>query len=189
MSALPRWRLRQVVRQLKTGGLIAYPTEGVYGLGCDPWNRNAVEKILTLKGRPMKKGLILIASHFGQLLPFILPPPKETLQRILQAWPGPVTWVLPTSRTCPGWIRGHHSTVAVRVTDHQIAAALCHAFGGPLISTSANPAQSRPARSSMAIRHYFGQQEDLLIVPGPLGTLRGATPIFDALTGRCLRTE
>lgn len=189
MSPLPRWRLRKAVRHLKTGGLIAYPTEGVWGLGCDPWNLEAVERILTLKQRPVEKGLILIASDFGQLMPFILPPPKERFPQILRSWPGAVTWILPASPTCPAWIRGSHATVATRVTAHPVAAALCRAFGAPLVSTSANPAQSPPALSALSLRRYFGRRADLLLVPGPVGNLRGPTPIFDALSGRCLRRE
>ncbi len=187
-SPLPRWRLHQAVRHLRRNGVIAYPTEGVYGLGCNPWSQDAVTTILELKGRSAAKGLILIAANFRQLLPFITLPGEDRLDAVLKSWPGPVTWVFPASRHCPWWIRGEHLTVAVRVTNHPVAAALCHAFAGTLVSTSANPAQSPPARSTLHIRRYFGQITDMLLVPGRVGKLKGSTPIFDAITGNCLRS-
>ncbi len=185
---LPRWRLHQAVRHLRLGGLIAYPTEGVYGLGCDPWNLEAVVRIQKLKSRPADKGLILIAAEFRQLLPFLKLLPEDRMERVLRSWPGPVTWLLPAASACPWWIRGVHDTVAVRVTNHPITAALCQAFGAPLVSTSTNPAKGRPARKPLQVRRYFSRAKDLLIVPGSLGKLKGATPIFDAVTGRCLRS-
>ncbi len=182
-----RWRLRLAVRHLRRGGVIAYPTEGVFGLGCDPWNREAVEEILTLKGRPADKGLILIAATLEQLLPFIRLPSEAVAARLLRTWPGPVTWILPASPLAPDWLRGGRPTLACRVTAHPVAARLCLAFGGPLVSTSANPAGRPPARSLLQVRRYFDAPAALLPIPGPLGGLHGPTPIFDALSGRCLR--
>lgn len=186
-APLPRWRLQRAICHLRRGGILAYPTEGVYGLGCDPRNAEAVERILVLKDRPATKGLILIAAAFEQLLPFIQIPPEDILGRISATWPGPVTWVLPASSRAPSWLRGRHTTVACRVTDHPIATALCWAFGGALISTSANPTGRLPARSPLQVRRYFGHDPSILLIPGPLGKLEGPTPIFDALSGRCLR--
>ncbi len=185
MIPLPRWRLSQAVRHLRRGGVIAYPTEGVFGLGCDPCDEGAVAEILVLKGRPASKGLILIAADFDQLLPFVSVPPAAVLKRILASWPGPVTWILPAAPRVPAWLTGGRSTLACRVTDHPVAARLCRAFGRPLVSTSANPTGRPPARSLLQVRRYFGRR--VLVIPGPLGGLEGPTPIYDALTGRCLR--
>ena len=185
MTPLPRWRLSQAVRHVRRGGVIAYPTEGVFGLGCDPRNERAVVEILALKGRPAAKGLILIAADFDQLLTFVSPPPGAVLERILASWPGPVTWILPAAPGLPAWLTGGRPTLACRVTDHPIAARLCRAFGRPLVSTSANPTGRPPARSLLQVRWYFGRR--VLAIPGPLGGLEGPTPIYDALTGRCLR--
>ncbi|BCX89765.1 L-threonylcarbamoyladenylate synthase [Methylomarinovum tepidoasis] len=182
-----RWRLRLIVGHLRRGGVIAYPTEGVYGLGCDPWNQAAVETVLALKGRPADKGLILIAADIEQLLPFVHLPSETVVERLLETWPGPVTWILPASPLAPEWLRGKRPTLACRVTAHPVAAQLCRAFGGPLVSTSANPAGHRPARCLLEVRRYFRGRPELLPVPGPLGGLERPTPIFDALTGRCLR--
>ena len=188
MIPLPRWRLFLAVRHLRSGGIIAYPTEGVFGLGCDPCNDQAVAEILALKGRAAGKGLIIIAADFDQLLPFILLPEPPVLERVLASWPGPVTWLLPAAPWVPDRLTGGRATIACRVTDHPIAAQLCRAFGAPLVSTSANPSGRPPAKSLLQVRRYFGRQKDrLLLIPGPLGKLKGPTPIYDALTGRRLR--
>ncbi len=184
---LPRWRLCSAVRHLERGGVIAYPTEAVYGLGCDPRNEAAVREILALKARPPEKGMILIAARFAQLLPFVQMPSAEILAQILPTWPGPVTWLLPAAPGVPEWLRGNHPTLAVRVTAHPVAAALCSAFGSPLVSTSANPSDRPPARSLLKVRRYFQAAPDLLFVPGPLGGLGRPTPIFEPYRGQRLR--
>ncbi len=188
MIPLPRWRLLQAVRHLRRGGVIAYPTEGVFGLGCDPLNERAVAEILALKGRAASKGLILIAADFEQLLPFVSALPASVLERILASWPGPVTWILPAAPRVPTWLTGGRTSLACRVTDHPVAARLCRAFGRPLVSTSANLSGRPPAKSRLQVRRYFARLGDrVLVIPGPLGRLEGPTPIYDALTGRCLR--
>nr|MDQ2696242.1 Sua5/YciO/YrdC/YwlC family protein [Pseudomonadota bacterium] len=125
-------RLRQAARILRQGGVIAYPTEAVYGLGCDPRNRRAVQRLLEIKRRPPAKGLILIAADLAQLEPFIDPLPPDRRRLLDAAWPGPVTWLVP-ARRAPVWLRGNHPTLAVRVTAHPLAAALCRAFGGAVV--------------------------------------------------------
>ncbi len=170
------WKLREAVRCFRGGGVIAYPTEAVYGLGCDPLDPDAVARILAIKGRPMAKGLILVAADFDQLRPFLGPVDDATLAPVLATWPGPHTWLLPAAEALPAWIRGRHETVAVRVTAHPVAAALCHACRSPLVSTSANPGSLPPARSPLGVRRYFGDAIDLLLC-GPLGGLERPTPI------------
>ena len=179
------FRLRQAARHLRRGGLIAYPTEGVYGLGCDPRDADAVERLLSLKGRSAAKGFILIAADLAQAEPF-LRMDDEMRSRLRAAWPGPVTFVIPAAEWVPAALRGASSSLAVRVTAHPVAAALCRAFGGPLVSTSANKSGLRPARSPLAIRKHF-PPEALLLVPGRLGGASGPTPIFDAVSGKRLR--
>lgn len=184
------WHLRQAARVLHHAGIIAYPTEAVYGLGCDPLNAAAVLRLLALKKRPMEKGLILIASDFQQLAPFVRTPDADMMRRINATWPGPITWLLPAKAETPAWLRGTHDSLAVRVTAHPQAAALCRAFGGALVSTSANPAGQPPARQPLRIRHYFNHYSN-----GPLDyILHGAvyshtkpTEIRDALSGKIIR--
>ena len=177
--------LRRAARMLRAGGVIAYPTEAVYGLGCDPLNRNAVQRLLAIKQRPVEKGLILIASRFEQLAPFVQPPGGAIMRRLNETWPGPVTWVLPAGPATPRWLRGSHHTLAVRVTAHPLAAALCDAFGGPVVSTSANPSGRPPARSALQTRLRCPGVD--LVVHGATGGQARPTPIRDAITGDVLR--
>jgi L-threonylcarbamoyladenylate synthase len=183
---VPRWKLRQAARCFRRGGVLAYPTEAVYGLGCDPLNWPAVERILELKQRHAGKGVILIAAHFEQLLPFVAPLPEAQMRPVLESWPGAATWLLPAAPGTPPWIRGEHETVAVRVTAHPVAAALCRACDSPLVSTSANPSSQLPARSALRVRSYFGNRVDYILA-GPLGGLEKPTPIRDAASGLTLR--
>ena len=173
-------------RHLRRGGIIAYPTEGVYGLGCDPLDPHAVERLLSLKGRSAAKGFILIAANFAQVEHFLDIPDPAIHQRLHSAWPGPVTFVIPAADWVPDWLRGASSNLAVRVTAHPVAAALCQAYGGPLVSTSANKSGQRPALSPLAIRKHF-PPEDVLLVPGRLGGASGPTPIYEAVSGKRLR--
>lgn len=180
-----RFHLRRAVRVLRAGGLIAYPTEGVFGLGCDPSNPGAIADLLALKHRSPNKGFILIAEAVEQLVGWVTIPPSLTA-RLNDCWPGPVTWILPTGHKVPTLLRGGHDGLAVRVTAHPVAAALCHEFGGPLVSTSANLGGRRPARSALALHKAF-RHDPVLRVPGKLGDSPGPTPIYHGLTGARLR--
>jgi L-threonylcarbamoyladenylate synthase len=182
------WQLTQAARTLHGGGVIAYPTEAVYGLGCDPLNAEAVHHLLALKQRPMHKGLILIAADMAQLTPFIAPLSAEAKAQLTRTWPGPHTWLLPARNDTPRWLRGQHETIAVRITAHPIAAALCRATGHALVSTSANPAGKPPASTPFQVRRYFPNGLDT-ILPGKLGLETGPTPIRDLASGRCIRSN
>lgn len=185
------WHLRQAALALRHGGIIAYPTEAVYGLGCDPLNAAAVLRLLALKNRPIEKGLILIASDFQQLAPFVCAPDADMMRRISATWPGPITWLLPAKAETPAWLRGAHASLAVRVTAHPQAAALCRAFGGALVSTSANPAGRPPARHPLRVRHYFNHysNEPLdYILHGAVYSHTKPTEIRDVLTGKVIRS-
>ena len=160
---MTRWQLRRAVAALDNGGIVAYPTEAVYGLGCEPLDPVAVMRLLALKRRPVEKGLILIASDLVQLEAYIEPLSKRDLSRVRRTWPGPVTWLLPKSAHCPAWLSGAHDTIACRVTAHPVAAALCGAHGGALVSTSANPAGHPPARTPLAVRRHFGERIDWIL--------------------------
>lgn len=180
------WQLRQAARIVHGGGVVAYPTEAVFGLGCDPFNPQAVYRLLALKQRPWEKGLILIAADLTQLDPFIQPLSETELTTVNATWPGPVTWLLPTRPETPKWLRGTHHSIAVRITDHPLAAALCLALGHALVSTSANPAGRPPAKSPLKVRQYFDQQLDA-IVSGPLGNQQRPSEIRDLHTGGVVR--
>ncbi|MGQ0698032.1 MAG: L-threonylcarbamoyladenylate synthase [Panacagrimonas sp.] len=178
--------LRNALAALDRGGVIAYPTEAVWGLGADPWNESACLRLLAMKRRPWDKGLILVAAHLDQLLPFIEIPSKAVLKRASVTWPGPATWVFPCTEETPAWISGDQPSVAVRVTSHEGTRALCERFGGAIVSTSANPAGRTPALSPTQVRLYFRNRFDYLL-PGALGGLTRPTSIRDAMTGHILR--
>lgn len=186
-NPLSDWQLQSARRTLLTGGVIAYPTEAVWGLGCDPWDQQAVERILDLKQRPMAKGMILVAASLAQVEFLLAPLPAEVRQAAEQHWPGPVTCLVPdVHRQVPEWVRGRHSTIAVRVSAHPVVRALCTAAGRPLVSTSCNPAGRQPARYPWQVRRYFDDRLDR-IVPGPLGGRRNPSRIIDIVTGQQLR--
>ena len=180
------WHLQQAARTVSSGGVIAYPTEAVYGLGCLPEDAAAVIRILRLKNRPLSKGLIIIAADLEQLLPYIIMPDTQARDRVLATWPGPVTWVMPARSSVPHWLTGAHETLAVRVSDHPLVSSLCR-LAGPLVSTSANPSNRPPARSAMRVRAYFANKLDY-ILPGKAGPQSKPTEIRDALTGKILRS-
>lgn len=165
--------------------MIAYPTEAVYGLGCDPLNVSAVCRVLGLKRRLIAKGLIVIAADPRQITGLVWFPTEEIRRRVLASWPGPITWVLPARKGVPAVLRGAHSSIAVRVTAHPIARAICRKAGA-LVSTSANPAGCEPARSQARVRAYFGSALDY-ICPGAVGAQRSPTEIWDGAGGLCLR--
>jgi L-threonylcarbamoyladenylate synthase len=180
------YRLRQAANVLWQGGVIAYATEGVWGLGCLPLERDAIHRILAIKRRAVDKGLILIAASFDQLEPYLAPLPAANRKAMLATWPGPVTWVAPAARWVPMDITGGRSTVALRVSAHAGVQALCRAADSPLISTSANRSGRSPARSLLETRLRFGMEVDA-IVPGKVGDQTGPTEIRDALSGKILR--
>jgi L-threonylcarbamoyladenylate synthase len=180
------WPLRRAVEVVRSGGVIAYPTESVYGLGCDPLEQDAVQRIFELKERDVAKGLILIASRIEQLLPYIDDLPPSVMQKLEASWPGPVTWVVPAAPAVPSWLSGGRATLAVRVTAHPVAAALCQALDMALISTSANRSGRSPARTALTVRTLFGGGVDE-ILPGAVGGLNKPTEIREALTGKVLR--
>lgn len=179
-------RLRAAVRALQRGGVIAYPTEAVWGLGCDPLDERACLRLLALKDRPWDKGLILVASRLSQIEPYIEIPSNNALKRATATWPGPATWIFPAIDQCPMWISGDHDGVAVRVSSHPGVVELCEAWGGALVSTSANPSGRAPAMTPAQVRLYFGNALDALL-PGALGGLAKPTTIREAATGHILR--
>lgn len=180
------WPLKRAVETVRGGGVIAYPTEAVYGLGCDPLEETAVARVLEIKERDAAKGLILIAAHMEQLLPFMAQLPADITHKLEASWPGPVTWVVPAASHVPTWLTGGRSTLAVRVTAHPVANALCMACDMALVSTSANRSGQSPARTGLMVRTQLGDAVDC-IVAGEVGGLDKPTEIRDALSGKILR--
>jgi len=178
---------RRAGRVLHDGGVIAYPTEAVYGLGCIPEYEFAVQRILLMKNRPMSQGLVLVASSIDQLLPYMAPLAPGIMQKLLRGWPGPLTWVVPASAAAPPWITGGRTSIAVRVSAHPVVQALCQSVDHALVSTSANRSGRPPARSRFAALRGFGGQVDLVLA-GATDPLRQPTEIRDALSDTVLRS-
>lgn len=179
------WRVQQAAREIRAGAVIAYPTEAVWGLGCDPWNEDALYRLLAIKGRSVEKGVILIADNIRQFDFLFEDYPQEWLDKMGSTWPGPNTWLVPHRDLLPEWITGQHDSVAVRVSDHPLVRELC-ALVGPIVSTSANPQGRPPARSRLRVEQYFRGQLDM-ILGGALGGRKSPSVIRDLRSGEVVR--
>lgn len=178
--------IRRAAALVRAGGVIAYPTEAVWGLGCDPLDSEAVARILAIKERPASMGLILIAAGMAQLEPWIEPVSHEVEARVAATWPGPVTWVFPAQPWVPFWVHGGRGSLAVRVSAHAQCAALCREVGHPVVSTSANRSGHPPARTAAQVRRWLGNDLDFILGGATSGRAR-PSEIRDALTGRAFR--
>ena len=173
---------------LKSGGVIAYPTESVFGLGCDPTNRQAVKRILHIKGRPQHKGLILVADCFSRLKTFVAPISASQIRTMQQSWGNPKkphTWIVPAAKHCPKWLTGRHKSIAIRVTSHTYTAKLCKDTGMVLVSTSANQSGHQAAKTVKQCRRLFEHQVQVLA--GKTAGAKKPSTIQDLLTGKILR--
>ena len=171
---------------LRAGGIGAYPTEAVWGLGCDPYSESATNRILLLKQRPVDKGLILIGSKVAHFASMIDGLEESAINLFGTPQKRPTTWLVPHNGVLPDWIVGAHDTVALRITDHPVASALCEVFGGPIVSTSANP-QSLPAAStSSKVAEYFHNKLDFM-TPGEVAGSSKESEIKSVITGEVLR--
>lgn len=180
-------RLGAALTALEYGGVIACPTEAVWGLSCDPDNPSAVRRLLALKRRPVHKGLILVAANESQLGFLLTDLSQGQRQTLSDSWPGPSTWLIPHQGRVQPWIHGGHETVAVRVTAHPTMRALCEGFGGPLVSTSANPSGSQPPRERFQLIRYFGDELDA-VLSGAVGDSRRPSLIRDLVSGKTIRS-
>ncbi|MBE0493467.1 MAG: Sua5/YciO/YrdC/YwlC family protein [Thiomicrospira sp.] len=184
-----KWLLQQISDarlRVQQGRVIAYPTEAVYGLGCDPLNQQAVTRLLELKQRPQSKGLILIAAEVPALAKFCKLNHQAWSQKIMDSWKQSdqaISWVVPKTDICPNWISGDHDSVAVRLSHHPIVQALCG--DGVLVSTSANPATQSPAKSCQQVAEYFNDQ--VWCLDAHLGGLENPSQIWDAQTNQRIR--
>ena len=180
------WTIRQVARVIQSGGVIAYPTEAVYGLGCNPYDARAVIRLLEIKHRDPAQGLILIGWQLENFADFIQPLDAGMQAKVMAKWPGPVTWLLPASDRCPYWLRGEHKSIAVRVTAHRLSRQLCRQAGMALVSTSANRHGHPPAVNARQVRQRLGGEVDYVLW-GQTDGLRQPSEIYDAITDRRLR--
>lgn len=171
------------------GGIIAYPTEAVFGIGCDPDNEYALRRLLALKQRPVAKGLILLAGDYCQLIPYIdeRKIPKELLTTILSRWPDGITQLLAKSDTISPLLSGQFDTIAVRVTSQPDVVALCKQTNKPIVSTSANLTGQEPARTWQTLAPELTDSLDYTVKGKTLGH-NAPSRIIDALTGVVIRS-
>ena len=181
-------RLQRAVHALRAGELIAYPTEGVWGLGCDPLNAEAVFGLLALKQRPLEKGLILVAASVTQLAPYLNGLNSQQLEKLMTTWPGPNTWLVPANAAVPYWISGGQQTVALRVSAHPLVQALCKQFGGAIVSTSANRSGKPANKTMLDVQLEFSRNKNhVILLPGSLGKEGKPSVIRDLVTGEVIR--
>jgi len=176
------------ISALQRGGVVAYPTEAVWGLGCDSFDEAAVTRLLALKQRDVDKGLILVAADAAQFDDIADWGALTDTQRdaVLASWPGPHTWIVPATARAPRWITGDHDGIALRVSAHPLVVALCQGFGGAIVSTSANRAGAPPPRTLDELDPGLRSAVDV-IVAGETSGLSRPTPIRDARSGAALR--
>ena len=178
--------IKKAVASLQAGGVIAYPTEAVWGLGCDPENESAVRELLRLKQRPVEKGLILVAASIDQFKPYLSQVSAKQYRQLQVSWPGFQTWVVPAPEFVPFWLKGEHPSIALRVSAHPLVKALCQAFGRPIVSTSANHTGQPVALDEQQVKDYF-ENELAFILPGELGGAANPSSIIDIVTGQPIR--
>jgi len=177
---------------IQQGGVIAYPTEAIFGLGCDPDNNVAIKKLLKLKQRSADKGLILLASDYTQLLPYIDDKLfKKTLgnekyNSVLSQWPSAITQLLPAKKNISPLLTGVFDTIAVRVTDHPDVVALCQKMNKAIISTSANVSKQEPARTWQQVEQQFKKSVDFIIKSNTQGLTKPSL-IINPLTEEIIR--
>ncbi|MFC0269798.1 Sua5/YciO/YrdC/YwlC family protein [Kushneria aurantia] len=177
--------LQAAVAALRAEGVLAYPTEAVWGLGCDPDSDRALRRLIALKQRAAHKGLILVGATLAQFDDYLTGLDAGLRARLGESRPAPVSWLVPDNGRAHPLVRGEHTSVALRISQHPLVAALCHAFGGPLVSSSANIAAESPCMSADEIRERFGA--DLALLDGPLGGFERPSEIRDLLSGRVIR--
>lgn len=182
---MPFRAARSLAAYLKRGGVIAYPTESCYGFGCDPANRRAVQRILKLKQRPQKKGLILIASSYRQVTRYIRPLTPVEQAKLQADGAQAITYLMPVKPSCPRWLRGGHDTLAIRMTAHPVARGLCRSADNALVSTSANLSGQRSVRTYAECKRLFGKS--VWVLPGRVGKRKRPSTIRIWGDGRIVR--
>lgn len=185
-SWLQHLSIAQGASVIRSGGVVAYPTEAVWGLGCDPFSEDALRHILDLKRREMGMGVILVAANIAQLQPYLVGIKPSQFKTLQDSWPGPITWLIPNNGYAPDWITGGRDTLAVRVTDHPFVQALCLQSGSPIVSTSANPHKMPPARTRLKVRCYFSDRVDY-VTAGEVGGRNKPSEIRHLISGQIQR--
>lgn len=173
-----------ITSALHDESVVLYPTEAVWGLGCDPFSEKAVQHLLALKGRSVHRGLILLVSDWEQVN-FLVDSQADIDWRPIRAsWPGPVTWVFPVSSQVPGWLQHANGTIALRMPSYVLLQTLLRDWGHPLVSTSANKSDQSPCQTREEAESVF---PGLFCHAGVCEGKASVSAIFDSITGRSYR--
>ena len=186
MSPSYRQQLHHARDVIREGGVVAYPTESCFGLGCNPRHYTGVKKILMLKRRSASKGLILIGADYSQFSPYVKNLPDELITKMASSWPSSTTWLVPAASWVPSWLKGNSDKIALRIPAHRLARQLCRYCGHALVSTSANRSGQRSARHAIHVRRIFSNTVDF-IVDAKCGTADRPSTIIDLLSGKIMR--
>mgnify|MGYP000211514342 CR=1 FL=1 len=181
--------IKQAAEVFTQGGIIAYPTEAVFGLGCDPDNDVAVQKLLSIKQRSAEKGLILLAANYSQLLPYVDDSAinEDERRKVLSLWPDAITQILPANKNISSLLCGDFDTIAVRITDHKDVVELCDLTNKAIVSTSANLTGEKPSTTWQQVQQQLGSEIDFIVKGKTSGLLKPST-IINGLTGVTIRS-
>lgn len=154
--------IRHAAHIINHGGIIAYPTETVYGLGCDIYNPDAIEKINIIKQRPLNKQFIILVGEIAQIRSLIEINDKE--KSIIENTTEPTSWVIKASPLAPEWLTDDRNMLTIRISQNSLVKKLCHILGHGIISTSANISGKKPARTSLDLHNAFHDKVDKILV-------------------------
>jgi len=179
--------LFKCVNVLRNNDIIAYPTESVFGLGCNPHNKNAIMKLLNLKKRIQSKGLILVASHYNQVKSYISERDLSFQNKsiLLKTYLVPITFLVPAKSCVPFWLTGKSKFLAIRISSHFFIKKLCNEFGTAIVSTSANYSGSKPCKTHAEVIKNFGK--NIPIFHGKLGNSKNPSKIINLISGELIR--
>ena len=177
--------VKDVICHLKSGEVIGYPTEAVYGIGCDPWNQSSVEKIAKIKGRKKRQTFLMVASSIDQLTDLI--DISRLSSQVKSSWPGHTTWLIKAKENVPYWLQDEQTNkVGVRISNHPLVRELCSEYGKPIISTSANISGKEEIKNQQEFIRTFSSDINYL-VDGDLGDYDKASMIIDMETNKKIR--
>ena len=154
--------IRHAAHIISDGGVIAYPTDTIYGLGCDPFNPDAIEKINLIKQRPLNKHFILLAGNIKQLRSLIQISKEQ--ENLITQNTEPTSWIVKASPNAPPWLTDNSGNLTIRISKHENVQHLCQALGHAIISTSANISGKTPAKNTLDLHKYFHHKVDKILV-------------------------
>jgi len=168
-------QIKEAVRLLKQGGLIAFPTETYYGLGVDPFNKEALQRLFRVKQRTVDKAVLVLVADKSQVKLFADSEPVGFNDLMTGFWPGPLTLVFPARSTLPELLTGGTGTVGIRQSPDRTASRLLREYSGPITATSANRSGALPATTAAEVNEIFGSDVDLVLDGGATPGGQGST--------------